>query len=81
VRRLRNSGRERPTLADSLSLLPANDPPKAAALITETVVTLAMGVMLYRRRGIDLLPRLSDLQEQAVSLSYFSQRNYERVRG
>jgi PST family polysaccharide transporter len=42
----------------------------SAALITETVVTAAMGMMLYAR-GIDLMPRLSDLREQAVSLSVF----------
>ena len=53
----------------------------ASALITETVVTLAMGIMLYRRRGIDLLPRLSDLQEQVASLSFFAHRNCERVGG
>ena len=28
----------------------------ASALITETVVTLAMAIMLYRRRGSDFLP-------------------------
>ena len=53
----------------------------ASALVTETVVTLAMGIMLYRRRGIDLLPRLSDLQEQVASLSLFAHRNCERVGG
>jgi polysaccharide transporter, PST family len=31
-----------------------------SALIIESFVTLAMGVMLYRSRAIDLLPRLSD---------------------
>jgi hypothetical protein len=40
----------------------------SAALITETVVTVAMGMMLHAR-GIDLLPRLSDIKEQAASLS------------
>jgi hypothetical protein len=52
----------------------------ASALVTETVVTLAMGIMLYGR-GIDLWPRLSDLKEQMASLSFFAYRSYERVRG
>jgi len=42
----------------------------SAALITETVVTIAMGMMLYAR-GIDLMPRVSDLREQAANLSGF----------
>jgi PST family polysaccharide transporter len=52
----------------------------ASALITETVVTLAMAMMLYGR-GIDLLPRLSDVGEQIASLSFFAQRSYEKVKG
>jgi PST family polysaccharide transporter len=51
----------------------------AAALITETVVTLAMGMALYYGRGIDLLPRLSNVREQVASLSLFAQRGYEKV--
>ena len=53
----------------------------ASALITETVVTLAMAIILYRRRGIDLLPHLSDLKEQAAGLSFFAHKSFERVRG
>ncbi len=53
----------------------------ASGLLTETFVTLVMGVMLYRTRGINLLPRLSDLKEQLVGLSFFAHRGYERVRG
>jgi PST family polysaccharide transporter len=53
----------------------------ASALITETVVTIAMGIMLYRQRGIDLLPHLSDLREQLADASFFAHRSYERVRG
>lgn len=45
----------------------------AAALVTETVVTLAMGMMLYGR-AIDLLPRLSDLRGQVSGLSTFQFR-------
>jgi polysaccharide transporter, PST family len=52
----------------------------ASALITETVVTLAMAMMLYAR-GIDLWPRLSDVEEQVASLSFFAQRSYAKVRG
>ncbi len=43
----------------------------ASALLTETFVTLTMAWMLYRR-GIDLLPRFSDLRENVVSLSTLS---------
>jgi PST family polysaccharide transporter len=53
----------------------------ASALITETVVTLAMGMELYYGRGIDLLPRLSDVREQFASLSVFAQKGYEKVAG
>jgi PST family polysaccharide transporter len=42
----------------------------SAALITETVVTIAMGMMLYGK-GVNLLPRLSDLRDQISSLSAF----------
>jgi len=52
----------------------------ASALITETVVTLAMGIALYGR-GIDLLPRLSEVREQLASLSMFAQKRYEKVTG
>jgi polysaccharide transporter, PST family len=52
----------------------------ATALVTETVVTFAMAIMLGSR-GVDLLPRMSDLQEQVASLSFFAHRSYERVRG
>jgi hypothetical protein len=51
----------------------------ASALITETVVTLAMGMMLYGR-GVDLLPRLSDIKRQVASLPFFSQA-HEKVPG
>ncbi len=44
----------------------------SSALITETFVTIVMGVMLYRARGIDLLPRWSDLKGQFESLSFVS---------
>jgi PST family polysaccharide transporter len=53
----------------------------ASALITETVVTLAMGMALYYGRGIDLLPRLSDVRGQFASLSVFAQKGYEKVAG
>jgi O-antigen/teichoic acid export membrane protein len=43
----------------------------ASALIIESFVTLTMGTMLYRSRGIDLLPRLSDLGEQIRMLWVF----------
>ena len=42
----------------------------ASALITETVVTLAMGIMLYRRRGIDLFPHLSDIRNRWQACRY-----------
>ena len=51
----------------------------ASALITETGVTLAMGLMLYGR-GIDLLPRLSDVRRQVASLPFFRQTQ-EKVIG
>jgi polysaccharide transporter, PST family len=51
----------------------------ASALITETLVTLAMAMMLYAR-GIDLLPRMSDVGEQLADFSFFVQRSYEKVR-
>jgi PST family polysaccharide transporter len=53
----------------------------ASALITETAVTIMMGIMLYSGRGVDILPRLSDMRGQFSSLSLFSQRSYERLRG
>jgi len=53
----------------------------ASGLLVETFVTLTMGMMLFYRRGIDLLPRLSDMKGQLASLSFFAQRSYERVRG
>jgi polysaccharide transporter, PST family len=53
----------------------------ASALTTETVVTLAMALALYYGRGIDLLPRVSDVREQVASLSFFAQRSYEKVTG
>jgi PST family polysaccharide transporter len=52
----------------------------ASALITETVVTLAMAMMLYAR-GIDLWPRLADVEQQVASLSFFALRSYAKVRG
>jgi O-antigen/teichoic acid export membrane protein len=52
----------------------------AAALITETIVTIMMGMALHGR-GIDLMPRLSDVGEQVASLSFFFQRSYAKVRG
>jgi len=52
----------------------------ASALLTETLVTVVMAVVLYRR-GIDLLPRLSDVRGQIASLSFFAQRSYEKVIG
>jgi PST family polysaccharide transporter len=53
----------------------------AAGLITETVVTLAMGMALHHGRDIDLLPRLSDVKEQFASLFFFALRSYEKVKG
>lgn len=52
----------------------------ASALTTETVVTLAMALALYYGRGIDLLPRSSDVGGHFASLSFFAQRSYEKVR-
>ena len=52
----------------------------ASALITETVVTIAMAVLLYRR-GIDLLPRLSDMKGQVANLSFFASKSYQKVGG
>jgi PST family polysaccharide transporter len=51
-----------------------------SALLTETFVTLIMGMLLYGK-GIDLLPRLSDVGEGVASLSFFAQRSYEKVKG
>jgi PST family polysaccharide transporter len=51
-----------------------------SGLVTQMAMTVMMGVMLHGR-GIDLLPRLSDLRGQAASLSLFAQRSYERVLG
>lgn len=45
----------------------------ASALLTETFVTLVMGIMLHRQ-GVDLLPRLSDVTGQLASLRGFSFR-------
>ena len=45
----------------------------ASALLTEIFVTLTMALMLYGR-GIDLLPRFSDLRRQITSRSFFSTR-------
>jgi len=50
----------------------------ASALITQAGITIMMVIALYGR-GIDLLPRLSDLREQVGSLSLFAQRSYEKV--
>jgi polysaccharide transporter, PST family len=44
-----------------------------SALLIETFVTLAMALMLYRR-GIDLLPRLSDFKAQLAGLPFLSPR-------
>jgi O-antigen/teichoic acid export membrane protein len=52
----------------------------ASALTTETVVTLMMAKMLYSR-GIDILPRVSDLKEQVASLLSFSFRRTMEVKG
>ncbi len=41
----------------------------ASGLITETVVTLAMAFML-QRRGIDLLPRMSDIKDRLTSIAF-----------
>jgi polysaccharide transporter, PST family len=42
-----------------------------SALLTETVVTLMMGGMLYRQ-GIDLLPQMSDFRRQVAGMSFVS---------
>jgi polysaccharide transporter, PST family len=52
----------------------------ASGLITQMVITILMGKTLYSR-GIDLLPRFSDLRGHVASLSLFAQRSYEKVRG
>jgi PST family polysaccharide transporter len=51
-----------------------------SALITQTVITIAMGTTLYGH-GIDLLPRRSDLRGHIANLSLFAQRSYEKVWG
>lgn len=45
----------------------------ASALLTETFVTLAMAFLLYRR-GIDLMPRLSQVRDHVTSLPLISLR-------
>ena len=52
-----------------------------SGLLIETFVTVTMGMMLFYGRGINLLPRLSDVGGQIASLSFFAHRSYERVRG
>jgi polysaccharide transporter, PST family len=51
-----------------------------SGLIAELVITVVMAAMLHGR-GIDLLPRLSDLRGQVSGLALFAQKSYERVRG
>jgi PST family polysaccharide transporter len=51
-----------------------------SALITQTAMTIAMGMTLYGR-GIDLLPRLADLRGHLANLSLLAQRSYEKVCG
>jgi len=46
----------------------------ASALITETLVTLMMGMALHGSQGIDLLPRLSEMKRWAAILSFVSLR-------
>jgi polysaccharide transporter, PST family len=53
----------------------------ASGLIIETFVTLTMGIMLFHRRGIDLLPRLSEVRSQFASLSLMSFRKAMEVKG
>ena len=48
----------------------------SAALVTETVVTLAMGIMLAKR-GVDLLPRLSSIKSQAINFALFQARKHK----
>jgi O-antigen/teichoic acid export membrane protein len=45
----------------------------ASALITETIVTFLMAMALHSR-GIDLLPRMSDVKGRLASLSFVSLR-------
>jgi PST family polysaccharide transporter len=51
-----------------------------SALLTQAVITIAMGTTLYGR-GIDLLPRLSDVRGHVANLSLVAQRSYEKVWG
>lgn len=51
-----------------------------AGLITETVVTIMMGLAL-QSRGVDLLPRPSDFRAPFINLSVVAQRSVGRVRG
>jgi PST family polysaccharide transporter len=51
----------------------------ASGLITQSVMAVMMGTVLYRR-GIDLLPRFSDLRGQVSSLSTVAQRGYRKLR-
>jgi PST family polysaccharide transporter len=51
----------------------------ASGLITQLGVTIVMAVVLYWK-GIDLLPRFSDLREQILSLSTVAHRSYKKLR-
>jgi polysaccharide transporter, PST family len=52
----------------------------ASGLISEVGVTLAMGLLLYRR-GVDLLPRLADVREQFASIPFLNNKAHEKVIG
>jgi PST family polysaccharide transporter len=52
----------------------------ASALITETFVTVVMALMLYNK-GVNLLPRLSDLKFRMANLAVVGERDVERVGG
>jgi PST family polysaccharide transporter len=53
----------------------------ASGLLIETFVTITMAMTLFYGRGVDLLPRLSDVRRHVTSLSFFAQRSYAKVRG
>ncbi|MGB6689726.1 MAG: flippase [Terracidiphilus sp.] len=52
-----------------------------SGLVIETFVTLTMGMMLFHRRGIDLLPRVSEVRSQFAGLSLLSLRRVMEVKG
>jgi PST family polysaccharide transporter len=50
-----------------------------SGLITQTAITVMMATALHSR-GVDLLPRLSDVKGQFASLSSVAQKSYRKIR-